>query len=264
MAQIPVLVACRDRLTPLLSLVAWLERAGCQRILLIDNDSVYPPLLEYFDETPHTVIKLRANVGPTHFWDHGIVSGNVRNERYIVTDPDVVPDDDCPLDAIDRFGELLDRYPNCVKVGFGLRIDDLPNRYRHADAVRAYEGAFWKDELENGVYSAAIDTTFSLYHQGVSEYLRSPAIRTGFPYVARHLPWYADLSHPTNEEAYYHRRYLRERQSTAGIRTNWNDQRLPRDIAVQLGLSAPRSRRIWARGARYVRNGFRKTGYSGY
>jgi hypothetical protein len=41
----PVIIIVRDRLKPLALLVDWLERAGAQRLVLLDNDSTYPPLV---------------------------------------------------------------------------------------------------------------------------------------------------------------------------------------------------------------------------
>lgn len=42
-------VLCRDRVEPLRELVDWLELAGLERIVLIDNDSAYEPLLAYLE-----------------------------------------------------------------------------------------------------------------------------------------------------------------------------------------------------------------------
>jgi hypothetical protein len=44
----PIFVNCRDRLESLLALLDFLERAGQEQIYLLDNDSTYPPLLEYY------------------------------------------------------------------------------------------------------------------------------------------------------------------------------------------------------------------------
>src|SRR5205085_2892488 len=46
--SVPVFINCRERVTSLAALVSWLERAGCDEIYLLDNDSVYEPLLEYY------------------------------------------------------------------------------------------------------------------------------------------------------------------------------------------------------------------------
>jgi len=262
-SQVPVLIACRDRLTPLVGLVEWLERAGCQRIVLVDNDSAFEPLLQYYKDTPHTVIKLGRNIGPQSFWAAGVVEEHAGNSRYVVTDPDLLPTSDCPSDALERFDELLDRYPERQKAGFGLKIDDLPAWYKHTNMVRLWEQQFWRRELEPGVFDADIDTTFALYRAEVASFGYGPALRTGAPYMARHTPWYSDSSRPTAEDRFYHQRYLRERQAEPGIRTTWNDRRVPRHVAVDLGLKRARSDKPWARGVRFIRNGFRRTGYSG-
>ena len=52
----PIFINCRDRITCLSVLVDWLEKAGHENIYLLDNDSSYPPLLEYYEQTPHTVV----------------------------------------------------------------------------------------------------------------------------------------------------------------------------------------------------------------
>ena len=259
--QYPILIACRDRVDALRRLVAWLERAGQERIFLIDNDSAFEPLLEYYESSPHSVVRLGMNVGPQDFWASGIVTSLVNGNRYVVTDPDVVPTEDCPLDALDYFSELLDRHQNRLKVGFGLRIDDLPMYYKHRDAVQKWEAKFWEEEVSPGVFDADIDTTFALYRSDVDSFVYGPALRTGAPYVVRHEPWYVDLSNESAEGRFYRRRYLQQRSVIPGIKTHWNHTRLPNWLEARAG-GTPRSYRFWSRLVRYVRNGFRRSGYT--
>jgi len=259
--QIPILIACRDRVESLRRLVTWLERAGQENIILVDNDSAFEPLLEYYETTPHRVVRLGKNVGPQDFWSAGVVRSLVHGQPYVVTDPDIVPTEDCPLDALDRFSELLQSHRDNVKVGFGLKIDDLPAHYGHRDAVRAWEGQFWQTEVAPGVYQADIDTTFALYQADVEKFVYGPALRTGPPYLARHEPWYTDLSKESLESRFYRKRYLRERSTMPGIKTTWNHRRLPHNTNT-LSYVKPRSWRIWFRVGRYVRNGFRRSGYT--
>ena len=47
--------------------------------------------------------------------------------KFVVTDCDIVPIEECPLDAIDYFSELLDFYPDIFKAGFGFKLDDIPD-----------------------------------------------------------------------------------------------------------------------------------------
>jgi hypothetical protein len=236
--DIPVFVISRDRLSPLAELVAWLERAGCGEIYLVDNDSVYEPLLEYYERTPHTVLRLGRNAGKLALWEAPGVFDRTRGRPFVYTDPDVIPDEGCPLDALDRFATLLRRYPAVKKVGFGLRIDDLPDRYRHRAAVIAWERRMWEWPVERDAYYAPIDTTFALYPAGGA--WGREAIRTGPPYVARHATWYADLDAPTEEEAFYHRRIAADEAYDSG-RAHWSAPLLPESFTerVELAQDAP-------------------------
>lgn len=223
--SVPVFINCRDRYTSLRDLVAWLERSGHENIVMVDNASTYTPLVEYYDLTPHRVVRLGRNVGPTAIWETGLLE-EVGPDGYVLTDSDVVPDEHAPLDAVERFSELLARYPEVEKVGFGLRIDDLPETYQFHSDVLAWEARFWSDEVEAGVFRADIDTTFALYRPSVRSqgYL---ALRTGSPYVARHIPWYVDSAHLTDEEDYY------QRNAEKGM-TNWSANELPAELRSQI------------------------------
>jgi hypothetical protein len=218
-ATVPILITCYNRVEALRPLVSWLEAAGHERIILVDNASTYAPLLAYYDSTPHQVHRLGANLGHLAVWEAGVLDELGLRGPYVVTDCDVVPDDDAPADALEYFADLLFRYADVDKVGFGLRIDDLPERYRFRSEVIAWESQFWEAELEPGVYRADIDTTFALYRAT----MRGPsmrALRTGPPYVARHLPWYTDSQHLSEEDRYYRDNVL------AGV-SNWDTERLP-------------------------------------
>lgn len=201
--RVPVFVVCRDKVSPLQQLVGWLERHGYARIVLVDNASTYPPLLEYLDGTPHDVVRLAENLGPhDSIWSTGVRDRHAGGEPYVVTDSDVVPDDRCPGDAVNYFHWALARFPSFVKAGFGLRIDDLPAHYALAEQVHGWERRYWTQRISGNLYSASIDTTFALYRPN-SAFSFGPSIRTGKPYVARHLPWYADSANRTDEEQYY-------------------------------------------------------------
>jgi hypothetical protein len=217
----PVFVIVRDRLTALRRLIDWLERAGHDEIWLVDNDSTFPPLVEFLNETPHHVVRLGHNLGHRSPFLSGTVQRVAADRHFVVTDPDVVPDDDCPLDAVDHFRELLDRHPEIDKVGFGLRIDDLPDTYPLAPAVRAWEARFWTNEVEPGVYRADIDTTFALYRPLHRRHREDSALRTGAPYVARHLPWYLGPDDLGDEDRWY-------RQHGEPTTFNWDREELPR------------------------------------
>jgi hypothetical protein len=224
--QFPILITCRDRLSPLVELLTWLECSGQDRIYLLDNASTWPPLLEFYERTNHQVIRLGANIGQRAAWDAGIVERHCVGEYYVVSDPDVVPVEDCPPDALDVFHDALQRFPSRSKTGFGLKVDDLPDHYRFAEEVRTWEAQFWERELAPGLYDAQIDTTFALYRPGVPFQIDN-SIRTGEPYVARHTAWYANSSALSEEERYY-------RQRARADVTHWNASELPAWLAEEV------------------------------
>lgn len=199
--NIPVLINNRDRLGCLKQLIDWLERARFQRIYIVDNDSSYEPLLNYYAKTPHTVLRLGRNVGFLSIWQEPIQI-NFQREFYIYTDPDVVPAEDCPLDAAEVFADGLMRYPHVDKVGFGLKIDDLPVHARTSDIIE-WEQRFWTDRVDAQFFRAEIDTTFALYRPGARGASWLNALRSDAPYVARHLPWYEDPQAQSEETKYY-------------------------------------------------------------
>ena len=199
--DIPIFIICRDRVEPLRKLIAWLESEGLNNIFLIDNASTYPPLLSYYESTPYELIKLGDNIGHTSPWKSGIIDIYAKDIPYIVTDPDVIPSESSH-GAVKRFCELLTKYPERRKVGFGLKIDDLPDHYDLKKYVISWEKQFWVTEKEQGVYDAEIDTTFAVYRQN-TPYILGPGLRTGGNLVARHEPWYINSKHPTQEIKYY-------------------------------------------------------------
>ncbi|HEX2782116.1 MAG TPA: hypothetical protein VHN36_00925 [Ilumatobacteraceae bacterium] len=201
MGQVPIFIVVRDLLSPLQQLVAWLEHAGHERIVLVDNESTYPPTVEYLASTTHTVVRCGWNMGQRSPWLSGAVFELADNEMYVVTDPDIVPDEDCPPNAIEYFADVLSAHPDVHRVGFGLRVDDLPDHYGPKADVIAWETPFWEKEITPGLYSAPIDTTFALAR--VPRPATRPSIRTGPPYVARHLPWYDNSAEPSEELIYY-------------------------------------------------------------
>lgn len=220
-AGVPVFIPVRDRVTPLRALVDWLERAGHDEIWLVDNDSTYAPMLDFLDSTPHHVVRLERNMGHRSPFLSGTVQRHAGDRRFVITDPDVIPDPDCPLDAVTRFSELLDRHPEVDKVGFGLRLDDLPASNPLTDEIRQWEDRFWRNEVEPGVFRADIDTTFALYRPLARRHREDAALRTGAPYVARHTPWYLDPTQLTDEDRWY-------REHAEPSIMNWDRAEIPR------------------------------------
>lgn len=204
--DIPVVINNFNRLTTLKSLIDSLTARGVRRIIILDNDSTYEPLLEWYKQCPWEVINLGTNLGFKAVW-RAAQTRKLRRGWYIYTDSDVELDPLCPSDFISHMLEVMTvKHPYALKVGLSLRIDDLPDCYEARDAVIAHEQKFWNDYCD-GMYRAPVDTTMALYrpHSGLNRSRSAEAYRLAPPYSLRHLPWYADSSKLSEEEQFYRR-----------------------------------------------------------
>jgi hypothetical protein len=185
-------------------LIDWLQRAGMTNITVIDNASTWPPLLDYYKAMKSVnLLRQSENLGHEAFWKLGY--HHHQTERFIVTDPDVIPDAGCPMDLVLKMYQVADRYPN-AKVGPGIRIDNIPDHYHLKDLMIRSECGYWSEGSrmpEGDCFRAQLDTTFSLYQPGASKW-DGVHIRLDFPYVVEHHPWYDDSSKSNEERDYYY------------------------------------------------------------
>jgi len=212
---VPIIINSRDRVSCLERLIAWLRTAGYTNLAILDNHSTYPPLLDYLSGLGGEIVVLRSarNFGPRALWSSGLIS-LLSDVPFVYTDPDIVPVEDCPHDAVAMLSDLLDAHGRATKAGLGIKIDDIPETYEGKAKVRAWESQFWQRPLAGNCYDAPIDTTFALYRPGSWHQLQ--AVRAGAPYLVRHLPWYADSSQPTAEDRYYTEHAVSDMSSWSG------------------------------------------------
>lgn len=203
----PVVINNFNRFSMLQKLIESLEKRGYYNIYIIDNASTYPPLLEWYRKCGYPVYMLNRNAGYLSIWETGIYK-QFTDSFFAYTDSDLEICPECPDDFMEYFIGLLKRHPSYLKAGFSLKIDDLPERYRNRDKVIEWESQFWTRKVkgEENVYNAPIDTTFAVYRpffKGEVVDFKFNYMRAGFPYSARHLPWYVDSSSLSEEERYY-------------------------------------------------------------
>lgn len=202
------IIIFRDRVTYAKRCATALRAAGLD-VAIADQGTTWPAAAAWLDaeETAGTVV-LRHGPGtrPRDLWEWEPFREACGTGRYAVTDPDVIPAQDCPADWPARLCGLLDAWPDQTKAGLGLRTDDIPACYARRDLVTEWEAQFWRQPAGDGAYRAEIDTTLALYRPlgEVPGFTTQTALRTGPPYLARHLAWYENPDNLTPELAWYH------------------------------------------------------------
>lgn len=204
--DIPIIINSKDRKSCLEALLQRLDQDKLMdQVTVLDTGSTYPPMVEFLKQLRCRVIQLEPKRTPHHaVWELGLTdkwkeccaSGE---GWFVYTDCDVVPD--CPAGWLEPFFEALKCHTAYPKLGFSLRIDDLPDHYALKQSVVQWESQFWQSKLNSAWYIAPIDTTLALYRPGAPSWC--VGLRSAPPYVAKHLPWYYDSSNPTEEWIYY-------------------------------------------------------------
>lgn len=221
--KIPCYIITFNRLTCTKKLADWLAATDGVYPVIVDNNSTYEPLLEYYKTTPHQVIRMDANYAECCIWSApGMIEKlNLKDGNYMISDCDIDPTG-IPSDFLDVMKRVLaEQQPWCEKVGLALRIDDLPDNEITREVIK-HENGQWANPLGNDVYKAATDTTFCLLKNSVHSF---ESVRIGGAYQVRHTPWYfTDLASMPSDEIYY-------MKSLTGTSSHWTKK-----IKAQYGL----------------------------
>lgn len=201
--KIPIFINSRDRMGCLEKLIQWLWKHEYHNIYVLDNDSTYPALLNYYQALEQKgifVIYLRRNFGHKALWDSGILEKLNIETPYIYTDSDILLSAECPDDVIERCLMLLRRNPLLKKVGLGLQYDDIT--FYNKEFIQNIEGDMYHNLIDKDTYFSGVDTTFAVY-RNYRHYHIYESARLAGPYMAYHLPWYYDYDNLPEDEAYY-------------------------------------------------------------
>lgn len=207
--SIPILINNFNRLDLLKQQIAWLLTVQEKiSIIIVDNRSTYPPLLEYYNQLDYPNVQ----VVYLHFnsWRKGVEYLGQKKlkqfSRYIVTDPDLLPYENTPDDFISHLSAMLDKYPAYNHVGASLEINDLPDYNPLKATIFKHESQFWTPKtqlLNEEVYIAPVDTTFAMYRNTSKVIPIEPALRTARPYTLKHVDWYRNPAIASAEYDYY-------------------------------------------------------------
>ncbi|WP_179346233.1 glycosyltransferase family protein [Winogradskyella ursingii] len=225
--SIPIVIISFNQLYYLKQLIDFLKKHGYYNIVILDNNSTYPPLLDYLKiiDNQVKIHRLEENYGHRVFWENKQLFNTYAKGYYVVTDPDIVPVDACPEDFLYHFKTIIDANAHVNKVGFSLKIDDIPETNKEKATILNWEKQFWEKQTKSGNYIAKIDTTFALYRSRKIYPISLDffkAIRTIFPYIAKHGGWYIDSENLTKEQEYY----IKSVNNSSSWLNNSNDGKL--------------------------------------
>lgn len=210
--SIPVIIINYNQLDNLVKLVDFLLARKIENIVIVDNKSDFPPLLDYYKKigTRVNVELMPENYGHMVFFENDYLQLKYGRGYYFLTDADILPNPNLPSDFIKKMVKKMDKYNRKItKVGFALDIETIPDYYPLKNKVINWENKFWENELEKDVFSAPVDTTFALYKPSFpSKFKVKPmnfydAIRLAGCFTCKHMGWYLDPKNLTEEQEHY-------------------------------------------------------------
>jgi hypothetical protein len=168
-------------------------------IILVDNASTYKPLLQWYIETKHRVIRLGKNTGHRAPFTPEILS-QISTDYFVVTDPDLGLSD-VPKDVLTVMHKFLSTRP-VEKVGLSLEYRTVPMDSPYYKHVHAWEKSLHRTQaITVGLRKAPVDTTFAMYSKSKRTDYFKGGVRMDRPYTARHYPW--EVVVPDDEFRYY-------------------------------------------------------------
>lgn len=210
MKNTPIVILNRDRLIPLIEQVESLKSRDYNNIVIIDNQSTYEPLLEWYKTSGVDVFHNDITENSCHAFRDLIAIGHpkfkeIASDWYVFNDSDIIPIESVPNDFIEDLISFAKRH-NKSKVGMSIKIDDIDLSYDLNAWVHSYESWYWTNPVIDGdieLYPHPIDTTFAVHSPGTSPSWSSDTLRAGVPYIVKHAPFYYDPNNLPEDEKYY-------------------------------------------------------------
>jgi len=203
MKETPVIINNFNRLTSTRAMYEFLKRRNFTNIIILDNNSTYPPLLKWYATLESKEVKVfESNIGARCLFDSGYLNEYLDTEYLVYSDSDLELNNLMPDNFLQIMKSLLIKYDE-QKIGLALRINDVPEDcYKNCISGSIdWERQFWVNEIEKDVYSPMVDTTFCLLRN--PRYHDLKAIRIAGDFTARHLPWYQEYATLNDEERYF-------------------------------------------------------------
>lgn len=99
--NIPIVILNRDRLYPLIDQVTILQKKGYHNITIIDNQSSYQPLLEWYSQSNIDVFYNDITDNSCHAFRDLVLMGHpkfleITSQWFVFNDSDIIPLDTVP------------------------------------------------------------------------------------------------------------------------------------------------------------------------
>ena len=198
----PCVIIGYNQLTYIKLMVKQLEKYT-NDIIIIDNNSSYGPLLEYYkNEYKYTLLRQKENYG------HKVYEKNFMNkivgDMYILTDPDIEFNKEMPDNWIESLIKISN-YFQAEKTGLALLYDAPDIRTDcicFGKNIYDWESQYWiyKFYYKNfEIYSAALDTSTCLVNK---QNKNSGHYRVAGNFLAKHLPWHKNFEKNIPKDEY--------------------------------------------------------------
>lgn len=210
MKNIPIVILNRDRLYPLIEQVEALHSKGYHNIIIIDNQSTFEPLLEWYKTSGLDVFYNTLTENSCHAFRDLVYMGHPKftqiiSDWYVFNDSDIIPVESAPDNFIEDLIKYAIKYKK-DKVGMSIKIDDIDLNYPLNAWVYSYESNYWTNGIVDDnveLYPHPIDTTFAVHAPGVIPTWSNNTLRVGVPYIVKHAPFYFDPDNLPEDEKYY-------------------------------------------------------------
>ena len=210
-------------------------------VTIVDNNSGWPQLLDWYNKCPFKVVRLDKNIGGFGPSFSGAITDI--SQYYMTCDSDLGLEE-VPSDWDEVCIEGLKKY-NVPKIGLSLKDTDCPSQnpaylMDQFDKFPKGNPDIWKWADDKGKYcNYPVDSHFCVWNK--NERPNNPnsqagGIRTNKPYTARHLPWHIVMKKDKKEKSFqiemtdelcYYYLCCRHKNSTTAYRfclTKWITQ----------------------------------------
>jgi len=217
-SEVPIIVPVFDLVTYAKFMVSQLLDYGLENFIICDNNSTYPPMIEYLDELSKTqrVVRFDENLGPRVFAERPDFL-SIMPEYFIITDPDIKFNKNLPKNFIEKMKTIIETY-GVSKCGFAVDVwsDEACSKFYKRKEILSGEFSLWSKKINNeyekdDLYVAQIDTTFCLYNSekikneinSAGMLCNTSSIRIAGRFLCEHMGYWEKQPITHEEEEYY-------------------------------------------------------------